>query len=155
MSVFPTHFNRRFEKSLNRLPFFWSLFKAFWEGNMSCKEPPSPDTIRVKGVFDSVVRILMELWHTATQHGKIVVKIGLWIGPYIIRALEKALQGPIGPYGPYREGPIRPKPKSHICPAGWGALRGKSLQSFFGNLENPSKSEKREIFGFYCTTDFH
>jgi len=41
-------------------------------------------------------------------------KIGPKIGPYI------------GPYGPYREGPISPKPKSHLCP-GVGAPFGRTF----------------------------
>ena len=52
-------------------------------------------------------------------------KIGHEIGPYI---------------GPYREGPISPKPKSHLCPAVWDALRGEFIRSSFKVLETPSKT---------------
>jgi len=64
-----------------------------------------------------------------------------------------ALRGPIGPY---KEGPISPKPKSHLCPAVWGALQGKHLQSFFGNLENPSNKLKQNtnLSGFIVQRTF-
>jgi len=45
----------------------------------------------------------------------------------------------------YREGPRGPKPNSHLCLAAWGALRGKSLRSFFRIFENPSKKSEKHL----------
>ena len=49
----------------------------------------------------------------------------------------------MGPYGPYREGPISPKPRSQLCPGGWGALRGEQKSNMSQKAGNQSKKKTK------------
>jgi len=62
-------------------------------------------------------------------------KIGPKIGPYI---------GPYIGYGPYREGPISPKPKSQLCPGVGANFGGRSLNHF---PDDPSTRPQTAILG--------